>query len=1107
MERRILPYLLLVGLVTALSTSGSAASPNIYPGSPTNGSTVSGTINLSAYVDDPDGDSITTRQYNIQNSSGSVDSGSYNTTYNASYLSDGKYNFTFYAEDNNTESSTAKVYGVSVDNGGDNSVSLSVDDGKTATQGSLGTAIAFVGSMLEINGNDTHIYNLTNSADQLIDSAFGSNSLNTSNASKGRFNVSSRNNTSQFTSVDLVSSESDVTGRIPVSKSSVDVDVLYWLNGSVATGSNNFSLSSETWPPSGSGETLYTMNFTRDRFWIRVNTSNITKVKPTQGVGNFAVEEVEEPRVNDFALEQPSNITGNATYRNGTPAAGIQLRLRRIDRTYTGSRIPYSSAPPKMHTTTDSTGGYKFTGLQKGENYFIDVTNHDHIVYNRSSLLDSRGVKINSSGTEIAYNFNVTPDVGNLSLNLQGVEKKDVRYGMLAMPANSTAGGKLEAGLEPGKHNVTLRNRSYRILAAKFVIDSNSSFPTILTESKKIKIVEDASKELKIGFPATVEINGTVSTGSGTLSGGQIVARNRSERAFYSTRVASDGSYSLSLENDTSYTFEIQPPFDSKYQSTETNVTITGDTRKNFSVSSGATLEGYVTSGGTGVGDVQVNVWNGTKNVYGENVTNGSGYYSIGGLESNLNYTVFVDPPAGYPYTETTAELSGSSDVKNISLTSQNYSLTVNVQDSSSNDLNATLTLESEENGVRKKAETTGTYSFTGLSGGFYRISADPENSSYGEKREFVYLDSDETVDMKLSLFKGLRGKVKDSSTGSGIGDAFVYAYNYSEDSFDSDETDSDGSYELELSQVDHSLKVYAPGDQNYKSNTTTVSASEVGGSKDIELSKGESLSGTIEDSSGNGLSGFISVYNSTEESYGYTEFSNGDYNVTGLKNVPYRAYVSVDSQKFSSRTFEIGTSNLTNGRNFTFGSNTGPELRVVVRDTSGAAVSNASVVARGELKITGTDGDVNFGKQPNNEKVTIRVSKPDYNTSSRTVTVKSTQSTSLGTTQVSVQNESFTIKNVQGELKDYSINLTKSGKNVSEASVVARSNSSSSSLTSSAITGSDGSGTLEDLLPGPYFVTVSEDGNLASTSLDLENSVNSSFSIGNYTLGVEGAQ
>lgn len=920
--------------------------------------------------------------------------------------------------------------------------------------------------------------------------------VDTSNASAGRAVVYNTSDSSQNVSIDLFSESNDVVGRFK----SGDLSLYYWRNGSEISQENpNFNWSTSSW---GDDENVYRLNFTGDRkYFLGVNkTEEKDVVKSTKGY----LDQESAPRINDFNLSGFSNITGNVYIPGGTSVSNLKLKLSQVS----AFRFPYFTAPPTKYTYTDSSGDYRFTGLQSDTSYKIEVVNRSYHRYPFKAYNNTpEGLSSDlSRSTEHVKDLEVTSAVGNASVKLLADEEPNTSYGVYA--ASGTPGSydftRLEPGIEPGKYvNMTLPADNYTIIALK--VDYGGLYDDFLTDSVSVEVQEGQESVVETGFPDRVNLTGTVKDDEGSkVSDIQVIARNTSLGVREYTRTQSDGGFSLKVQNDTDLTLTAYPGFGSSYKSNSTNITVEGSTEKNLTVSTGPYIEGYIndTSGNTLEG-IEVSAWNGTTYSRGSDTSTENGYFRIGGLETDTVYEISVYEP-GYPYKELDVNLTGQNESRNITLQDSDYQLSGDLHDSEGNDVSATVTLRNRFQGFENSKTVTGSYSFSDLDRGSYTVNVDPENITYGDKREYVYLDSDRTLDFEIEVLSTLEGKVKGSG-GQGLGDVLIYAYNYSEDSYDSDRTDSEGDYRLDISPVEHEVEIWPGADSNYRSESTSVTASAGTSQKDFTLSKGSYLAGSVSDPGVENFSGFISLYNSSQDAYSYTSFSDGEYNITGLKDVGYNAYVYVRDSDYSSKTFSVDSSELDGSKDFTFGANQGPELRVIVQNPSGSRIANTSVLVEGDLKSTDLNGVANFGEQPDDQEASISVRKEGYNTSTADPVLQTTESVAGTTKTIEIYNQTMVIENVEGQLVDISVNLTDSEGTVDGATVVARSTDEASSLSASAVTDSEGNATLEGLLPGKkYLTSLTVDGSLSSGNVTFDSGEENVSSLGSYELGYE---
>lgn len=983
---------------------------------------------------------------------------------------------------------------------------LNVDDGVPETESQYMTDVAFIDNPLFVlQGTETDFYNLTLEG-QEIDGPLNYSTqgfISTSGAAKESratvWNMNKSNNNKH--EIDLVENTSDVTGRLGNNTLGADVQSVsthYWLNGSL-DGRENASVFG--W---NNSEALFKMNLTSGigNYWINVTTDNGTAFGANRGAAPFQ-QDVSTPRINDFSLtgfQKINGTVGNATDPAETQVENIEIRLRRKANTYP-SRLPYATAPPEKTTLTDSNGYYEFTGVEAGQTYMIDVMNDSVVREEYFGAINSKGgITTNVSNPNKAWNndFNVTDETGTVKAKLIG--NSAFRYGFLTdrwqTEANQTF---LNTDVNSGEVNeLTVAAGNHTLIAGKFGFSGGT--PSILTDERDIEVTEGGTVgPFEIGFPSTVTLSGTVEDQSGnSVENAQVIARNETEGGVPQVDITDgNGDYTLEVKNRTGYNLTVRPPFDSTYGSNSTTVQMTGSETQNLVVDEGSFIEGYVNESGTGIEGAVVEAWNGSKRSYGRAETDSTGYYKVGGLEDSTGYDVFVDTPPGYPGNETQIAISGGNATENFDLSQENYDLNGTIKNATDSTLDATVEVDSLDSGFSdSKTTSSGDYSFQGLESGFYKLEVSPDDDSYRDSKDFVSLQGDKDINFTLSQRGSISGYVNDNANSNPVSNVRVFAYNYSENSFDTDETDASGQYELDVSSVGH--KVELRPESNYKFNDTSFSASDFGGEKNFTVASGQFLDGEVKDPGTKNLSGSITVYNKSEGLSRYQEFSDGDYNVTGLNDtVGYNVFVSTDDSDYGNNRTTVESSLGT--QDFNFSKETGPELWITVEAVGGGTLEDAKVEVDGEVEKTDSSGLAKFESREDNINVTARAGKDNYNYTEREINVSSTVETSFGSNTIDIQNETLNIENIRGNLVEVDINVTDtSGKEISGARVGARSNTTGRIATD--ITDAEGSGTLEEIRPGPdinYTTAVSANGNLDAANLTFQKGNSGTDSLG----------
>jgi len=1093
-----------------ISISVNNDPPQISTFSPANNSIVGGkNVKVEAFTNSA-GAALYRFEYVLYDASGTpVIGDSLNNSFDSTMFPNGEYRIRIEAEDAEGRVNWTNL-NIEINNFG-------VNDLLTPTDTNYPTNVSFIGDDLSILGAKlSHYYNLTSPApagDEIDRVSNASQKLSTSSAtSGGRYYVGDHNATGQSvtTAIDLVQPFNDVFGRI-ASPSPItgvtNVTVWNWLNASRVNASTaaSYNLSDDiSWE---SGEEAYYLNTTESNYWISAWAEGRGEmVSMARSADKCNAPSVGTPHVNDFQLTQGSNVSGQVVNQSdGQPVQGLQVKLHGFNPT-PQSRTPYMTAPPVRQDVTDSNGFYNFTEVEKTPfGYQVQVVN-DSIGMNTFNEF-APNAQFNLSNMqpgEAVADLSVTDHAGNVSVKLEGKDSEDVRYaiGMFNQSMNRTF---LKLGISPGTINMTdIPNGTYDLMAARFDFTNTTCEPSFNSDIVPDVTVEAAmtTDQKLLGFESLVPVDGYVKDNAtdAPIKEARVVLENRTLRKVYYSQTDSTGHYEVNAANNTLYNVKVRPPSGTNYVPNTTTMTVgAGSMSKNITLSTGSALTGQVTySNGTGIGSVHLRAWNSSKGSYGFNRTNATGHYRIGGLQ-DINYTLEVfTPKPGLGQERMEVNVSGDTQ-RDIVLSKDRASISGTVQNSTGHALEANVTVKGLDSKFIRSAATNttdnGSYAFEKIPEGQpYRVSVVPgQNAQYRDSRRFLYLSGDTSINFTLERIKGVKGYVNASS--GPVKGAFVYAYNRSLGSFDSDRTDSEGFYNLDLQDGNHTIDIWPGEGSQYISLSGEVNTSAVGPGDlvNFTLSSGATLQGSVQDPDrASDFSGQIGLWNRSKRAFAWTEFSGGTYSVSGLKNVSYNAWISVDNESYKDLRTEVNRSSLDDSRTFNMSRNKGRSLRITVQDNSTSDVlENASVYLQDREKTTNGNGVVTFSRQPEGANVRVRVSKEDYAARTTSFTIKS-RTTSFGGSSETVeyQNETVKLDSVGGKQFDVNVNLTRTGsdKAVSGASVIFLSNESGNAQTSAAVTDSNGRATVEELIDGTYQVTVAvgeDEFNTTTTKLD----------------------
>ncbi|MDY6789129.1 MAG: carboxypeptidase-like regulatory domain-containing protein [Candidatus Nanohaloarchaea archaeon] len=1011
----------------------------------------------------------------------------------------------------------------------------STDGGMSQTANSYSIEVAFINHSLNISGTTgSHIFNITGpSGGTVVDGVRGNESLQTNTSSvssQGRHYVYNESSNSRE-AMDLFTFRNNVTGRIKPSGSpgfspgkTPTVSIRYWLNGSEIKQVSSVSQLNGV----SAREFAYRYNTSRNKFWIQVEapgyatTAAISRNISVEsggsggGPGGGSTKASSIPFIKDFQLSSSKSknlsirLVEEPSPKKFPMLNDTALRVRVKASTNVGGRMPYFQGPP-VKTVTTQNGWANFSYLstgQGGKDYQVSLVNG---TFARSSEPD---FTLNS--TMDTLRFNVTQNAGNVTGTLKGPNKEGVRYAVAVL--NDSIDFFIFPQKSPGKFTTGyIPNGSYQVMAAKI----KGGAPNIAVAGNVDVPVNGTVKVGDIGFPAQVKLNGTVVNQTGSpVSGARIFLRNRSKGAFAFMNSDQNGDFPKEadtlVKNDTKYSVTIIPPRGSKYQINKTTVEVRGATTKNFTLGSGKSLEGYITDSGNGVSDVNVLAANVSQDSFSDTTTNGTGYYKLQGLRQ-VNHSIHVYPPAGKAEIHDKVWINSSSNRMDFTLSGNNANLTGLVRDTNGNSLDSTVTLKDDSSSVsvRRRATTTtssGRYTFNRIPNQVsYTITVNPSNDSFRTRKKSLRLQGNTTVNFNHSQLTTVTGSVTNSS-GDGISGAIVKARNSTRDSFDSSGTNSTGGYTLKIPRINHTVEISPPSNTDYTSNTTAITSAEIrSGNKGVGLSSGVSLSGHITNSSKSSpaFSGKIGLRNSSEDVAAFTTFKGGTYSLSGLRNISYDVWVSVNDEAYKDNTTSL--SSIPSGeKNFTVSTPSGRKLKVSVQDNSTSEViANATVIAGSQQGTSDSNGEVLFGRQTTGDTFTVRANKDGYRGASKQITMKSKTQGSGGLTDTAeFQNVTLNLVNKQGSLLEADINVTKNGNLQSGATVIFSSNKSGVSQASNAVTGTNGRATLTDLIKGGYNVLLVIGPNkqfVDSVSIAENNQETLNMSSSKFNVGLEG--
>jgi transcriptional regulator CtsR len=486
---------------------------------------------------------------------------------------------------------------------------------------------------------------------------------------------------------------------------------------------------------------------------------------------------------------------------------------------------------------------------------------------------------------------------------------------------------------------------------------------------------------------------------------------------FRGFRTADDGSYTITGLQPGNYKVQayttgyIDEYYDNVYESSEATpvqVTAHSDTPGiNFYLDFGGSISGVVKddSGSPMVG-ARIDASGIDTDCYAYGCTADDGSYIIAGLQPD-SYKVSAEAPGYVPeYYDNVYEHSEATPVPvtvpnntpNIDFSLEiGGSISGVVADDSGNPIvGAWVAARGYDVGGYSYSETRtdGSYTITGLRSGNYSVCASAsvyideyyDNVyDYSEATPVSVVKPNNTPNINFSLELGgsISGVVKDDS-GNPIVGAWVDASGYDVSGYSYSETRTDGSYTI-TGLRSGNYSVYASASvyideyydnvyDYYEATPVSVTAPDETTGINFALGGAGTISGVVEDDSGNPIAGATVCADGYDVSdYAYTETSgDGNYTIGGLHSGSY--IVSVEASGYLTEYYDnvydyyeatpvsVTAPDETTGINFALGGGT---ISGVVEDDSGNPIAGATVCADGydvsDYACSQTAGDGNY--------------------------------------------------------------------------------------------------------------------------------------------------
>lgn len=570
--------------------------------------------------------------------------------------------------------------------------------------------------------------------------------------------------------------------------------------------------------------------------------------------------------------------------------------------TGTGTLTATSVIGKLSKSKTVSNGAYTIDNLVPANDYIVSVTSAGFPVtyYNgKTDITQATPVNIsgdNASGINFAFSAPGSSIKGTITETITESDQPVASIGVYAfnintfalIPALTNGSGAYELGVTAGSYEVFVikpNGKIFYFYNAGGLATQNEANATILTVAAS-EILEGKNIDLS---ECNKTLSGKVTYSSSTGDPAANVLITASTANTKSIGVTGqDGQYTVGgLCSATTYSVEVKPLSGNYPVQTEAIVGGT-TTNKNFVIFTGFELSGTVKETGSDQNIVGAMVYledQLTGALVGGRLyyTGSDGKYSIRGIQTGT-YTLVVSHP---DYRTSTVDIPlGDNTTKNVTLQKGDY-FKGTVTDGSNPLAGATIIASTgTDPAVYATTGNSGAYAVYGLvAANSYAIMAQKpgyaRQAKTGQNPSASGVTADFTL-APLSTTYSVSGTVKVGSTALPGAIVLISISNQTQNFFGSATTDANGGYTISglPGSGDYQFVVIPGGNLPSQSETLAVSGDIL--NKDVTLSTGNSISGTISGVSSATI--YVFLYKASQY-VGYTKAAGGAYTFSGLVN------------------------------------------------------------------------------------------------------------------------------------------------------------------------------------------------------------------------------
>jgi len=680
-----------------------------------------------------------------------------------------------------------------------------------------------------------------------------------------------------------------------------DIRVEAWQESDNAAGGSGHG---EDWTDSDGTYTLNGLPSGTYRVEARIDNPNMNYAVESQTASVTAGSET--TGVN-FVLASGASISGTVTDSAGNPIANAQLNAWNTE-----------GGDGSGWAMTDSDGTYTMTGLSSGI-YNVEVTSGSYAsaatTVTVTSGQDVTGVDfVLSVGGSISGTVTYSDSSPAPNLRVECWNEMGSGGGESWTESDGTY---TIMGLSTGTYRVEVRIDDS---TSNYAVDSQTVSVTAGSETTGVNFV----------LASGGSISGTVTDASGPVANIRVECWNEQGSGWGDSMTATDGTYTINGLSTGTYRVMVRTEQENlNYATEEQTVSVTAGsatTGVDFSLTTGGSISGTVTYGGSPVANAHVECWNHEGMGWGNAWTESDGTYTITGLSSGV-YEIEVrsDGTTDYasePQTVTVVAGQETSGVDFVLSAGASISGTVTYSGSAVTNMRVECWNEQGSGWGDDETASDGTYTIPGLSAGTYRVKVrndwDPTGaaatSNYAVDEIVVILTAGQQatgIDFALTMGGSISGTVTDAS--GPVSHLRIETHCENCDSWGEAMTSETGEYSITgLSTGTYRVGIRTEWDSttNYATEEQTVSVvegQETAG-VDFVLTTGGSISGTVTYNGDPVANMNVGVWCESTEAAGcggggtMTD-SDGTYTISGLMSGTYHVNVHSDASGTASGT------------------------------------------------------------------------------------------------------------------------------------------------------------------------------------------------------------